>query len=30
MKYLGFSGGHLTDGFCILSSLDVSWMTLKE
>lgn len=30
MKYLGFSGGHLIDGFCILPSLDVSWMTLKE
>lgn len=30
MKYLGFSEGHLIDGFCILPSLDVSWINEDE
>lgn len=30
MKYLGVSGGKLIEGFCILPSISVNWMTLKD
>ena len=26
MKYLGISGGWLIEGFCILPSINISWM----
>jgi len=28
MKYLGISGGRIIEGFCILPSINVNWMSL--
>ena len=30
MKYLGFTCGWLFEEFCILPSLSIRWMTLKD
>ena len=30
MKYLGISGGWIVEGFSILPSINVNWMTVRE